>query len=261
MTDDLSLIREAALAGGTLALNCAEAGLSIRTKSDGTPVTDADEAVDALLFRRLMSARPDYGWLSEETADDPARLRTERQFIVDPIDGTRAYMAGKPWYVVSIAVVEAGQTIAAVLYAPALGELFEARLGQGATLNGARISASAATELEGAAMLGDAAMFRDPRWPIPWPPMRVESRNAIAYRMALVACGAFDAAVALRAKQDWDMAAATLICMEAGAVGSDHRGRPFAFNTTKARVPSVICAAPGLHRLILTRTELIDLPD
>lgn len=260
MSDDLRLIRDAALAGGALALRHAEAGMNIRTKSDGTPVTDADEAVDRLLFGELTAARPGYGWLSEETVDDPSRLRTDRQFIVDPIDGTRAYMKGRPWYVVSIAVVEAGKTVAGVLFAPALNELYEARIGEGATLNGQPIAASKTTDLQGAGMLGDPHMFKDPRWPVPWPDMRVEQRNAIAYRMALVASGAFDAAVALSPKRDWDLAAASLICTEAGALVTDHRGASFGFNTPSARVRSLICTTPGLHELILQRTAPIDLP-
>jgi myo-inositol-1(or 4)-monophosphatase len=258
--DDLALISEAALAGGALALAHRAEGVEVRTKADGTPVTAADEAVDRLLFEMLTPARPDYGWLSEETADDPLRLRTVRQFIVDPIDGTRAYLKGQPWYVISIAVVEDGQAVAGVLYAPALDELYQVTRGGGATLNGVPIRASAADRLEGAGMLGDAPLFADPRWPIPWPPMRIEARNAIAYRMALVAAGAFDAAVSLSSKRDWDLAAATLLCREAGAVVTDHRGGELSFNSPQASVPSLICAAPGLHAEILSRTSFLKLP-
>ena len=259
MTDDLALISEAARAGGALALAHWADGVQVRTKSDGTPVTEADEAVDRLLFDTLTAARPDYGWLSEETADDPARLRTVRQFIVDPIDGTKAYLKGDPWYVVSIAVVEAGQAVAGVLYAPALDELYQAIRGGGATLNGQPIRASETDRLEGAGLLGDAPMFADPRWPTPWPPMRIADRNAIAYRMALVASGAFDAALALSSKRDWDLAAAALICQEAGAVVTDHQGGELSFNSPGARLPSLICAAPGLHSEILSRTSFLTL--
>ena len=255
MSDDLALISEAARAGGTLALAHRADGVKVRTKTDGTPVTEADEAVDRLLFERLTA-----GWLSEETADDPARLRTARQFIVDPIDGTKAYLKGDPWYVVSIAVVEAGQTLAGVLYAPALDELYQVTRGGGATLNGQPIRASGTRALEGAAMLGDAPLFADPRWPTPWPPMRIVDRNAVAYRMALVASGAFDAALSLSSKRDWDLAAATLLCQEAGAVVTDHRGGELSFNSPGAKVRSLICAAPGLHAEILSRTAFLTLP-
>ncbi len=120
------------------------------------------------------------------------------------------------------------------------------------------ISPSDRTELEGAAVLGDARMFADPRWPTPWPPMRVESRNSIAYRMVLVASGAFDLALALTPKNDWDMAAADLIAREAGACVGDHLGRPFVYNRPAPMQRSLLCAAPGLGELILTRVSHID---
>ncbi len=258
---DLELIADAAAEAGALALTLSKAGLTIEKKADGTPVTDADLAVDALLTQRLRAARPDYAWLSEETADNTDRLSARRVFIVDPIDGTRAYMRGKPWWAVCIAVVEDGQPTAAVVYAAALDERYEAVAGAGATLNGRPIHASRTTALENARMLGDEAMFAHPAWAKPWPPMTIDSRNAVAYRVALVASGAYDAAVALSHKSEWDIAAAALIATEAGAVVSNHKGAPFVFNTPKARARSLICAAPGVYPLILARTSPIDLPD
>lgn len=257
---DLALIIEAAKEGGALALARQTRDLDIQKKPDGSPVTSADLAVDALLTERLRGARPDYGWMSEETADNVERLSARRTFLVDPIDGTRAYMRGKPYFVVSIAVVEAGRPTAGVIYAPALNALFTATLNGGAELNGAAIRASAATALENAAMLGDEKMFAHPAWTIPWPSMRVEAKNAIAYRMALVASGAFDAAVALSSKHDWDLAAGALIAAEAGAVVCDHTGAPLRFNSPKASNPSLVCCAPALAPLILQRTRPIDLP-
>jgi myo-inositol-1(or 4)-monophosphatase len=258
---DLELIADAAAEAGALAQRLLTSGLDIQRKADGTPVTDADLAVDRFLKARLLAARPDYGWLSEETADDPARLGKSKLFIVDPIDGTRAYMHGKPWWVVSIAVVEDGRSVAGVLDAPACGERYAAADGKGATMNGRPIRASAATALEGCRMLGDEKLFAHPAWKTPWPPMAIETRNAVAYRMALVAAGAGDAAVALSAKHEWDIAAAALIAEEAGAKISDHKGLAFAFNTPKAKARSLICAAPGLYPLILKRTSPIDLGD
>ncbi len=260
---DLELIVDAAEEAGALALKLFKDGLTIEKKSDGTPVTDADLAVDALLTERLRAARPDYAWLSEETADNVDRLSARRVFIVDPIDGTRAYMRGKPWWAVCIAVVEDGQPTAGVVHAAALNERYEAAAGAGAgaTLNGRPIHASRTTALENARMLGDEAMFAHPAWAKPWPPMTIDSRNAVAYRMALVASGAYDAAVALSHKSEWDIAAAALIATEAGAIVSDHKGEAFVFNTPKARARSLICAAPGVYPLILARTAPIDLPN
>jgi myo-inositol-1(or 4)-monophosphatase len=255
---DLELIRAAALEAGRLALESRAEGLKVWSKPGGSPVTDADIAVDTLLKLRLKGARPNYGWLSEETIDDEARLQMRRLFVVDPIDGTAAYIRNKPWFTVCVAVVEDGRPTAAVVHAPELGETYEATAGGGARLNGAPIAPSARTELENAAMLGDARMFADPRWPQPWPQMRVESRNSIAYRMTLVASGVFDAALALSPKNDWDLAAADLIAGEAGAFVADHRGRPFVYNRPQPQQRSLLCAAPGLSELILQRVGHID---
>lgn len=255
---DLDLIRAAALEAGRLALDSRAEGLKVWSKPGGSPVTDADIAVDTLLKLRLKTARPNYGWLSEETADDPARLELRRLFVVDPIDGTAAYVRNKPWFTVCVAVVEDGRPTAAVVHAPELGETYEATTGGGARLSGVPIAPSDRTELDGAAVLGDPRMFADPRWPSPWPSMRVESRNSIAYRIALVASGAFDAALALTPKNDWDLAAADLIATEAGAFVADHHGRPFVYNQPIPLQRSLLCAAPGLGELILRRVGHID---
>lgn len=255
---DLELIVEAAREAGGLALSLRAAGLEVAYKEgDATPVTNADLAADALLKRCLSEARPDYGWLSEETADDPTRLAKQRLFVVDPIDGTRAFLKDRPWWAVSIAVVEDRLPVAAVVFAPQLGETFAAVAGQGAKLNGATIQASGCSAVEGCGMVGDPRMFGHPAWPVPWPQMRVESRNSTAYRMCLVASGSFDAALALVPKADWDLAAADLIAREAGAYCGDHLGRPFAYNGAEPSQPSLLCAAPGLAPLILERVRHI----
>jgi myo-inositol-1(or 4)-monophosphatase len=256
---DLDLIRQAAEDAGALALAERARGLKIFSKPGGSPVTSADLAADALLKDRLLSARPDYGWLSEETADTPERLERRRLFVVDPIDGTVAFMKGKPWWCVPIAVVEDGQPVAAAIHAPALGETYTAVRGGGAFRNGARIQASDTDELDDAAVLGDARLLEGPDWAEPWPAMRFEKRNALAYRMALVAAGAFDAAIALTPKWDWDVCAGALIAEEAGARVTDHAGRPWRFNRVDPRQASLVCAAAALHPLIVRRTAPIAL--
>jgi myo-inositol-1(or 4)-monophosphatase len=258
---DLILIREAALAAGALALRERDKGLKVRSKTGGSPVTNADLAVDALLRDRLIGARPDYGWLSEETADSTERLARRRIFVVDPIDGTVAYMKGRPWWCVPIAVIEDGRPVAAVVHAPVLNETYEATLGGGARLNGVAITASDAETLDDAGILADPRMVQGPQWSEPWPEMRFEKRNAIAYRMALVASGAFDAAIALTPKWDWDIAAGALIAEEAGAKVTDHHGRPWRFNRADPRQSSLICAAPALHPLIVGRCASIPLAE
>jgi myo-inositol-1(or 4)-monophosphatase len=257
---DLELIRSAAIDAGRLALAIRRSGLEAVAKMDGSPVSNGDLAVDGLLTGMLRAARPDYGWLSEETADNPDRLAATRVFIVDPIDGTTAYVGGQPWWAVSVAVVENGRAVAGVVHAPELDETFSAVAGGGATLNGDAITASPCNALEGCAMLADARLF-EPRTGRPiWPKMVVTRRNAIAYRMALVGAGQFDAAVSFTPKSDWDLAAGTLIAEEAGARATDHFGQPLRFNSATAQNPGLVCAAPALHPLILALAAPIDAP-
>ena len=260
LSADLDLIRDAAIAAGDRALAMRASGLTTLYKADRSPVTDADLAVDVWLRAHLTAARPGYGWLSEETVDDPARLACEKVFVVDPIDGTRAYIKGAPWWGVSIAIVTAGRPLVGAFRAPDRNETYEAQAGGGARLNGASIRASRTEALEDCRILGDGPLFRHPSWSRPWPPMRVESRNSVAYRLCSVASGEVDAMVALSSKMEWDLAAGDLIAEEAGCVVTDHLGRRLAYNRATPLAPSLLCAGPALHRLILERTEPIDLP-
>ena len=259
--EDLQLIEAAAREAGELALDYRRQGkVQVWAKQGGSPVTNADLAVDKLLAERLRAARPDYGWVSEETADDRSRLTARRVFVVDPIDGTIAFMKDRPHWAVSIAVVEDGQPVCGVLHAAAHAQTFTAVASEGARLNGQPIGVSARDRLEGAALLADARYLRKPDWPEPWPEdLRIETRNSVAYRMALVACGGFDAAVALSSKCDWDLAASDLIVREAGGLATDHRGRRFAYNQASVRKRSLVCAGPELHALILRRVAHIEL--
>ena len=255
--EDLALLTGCAVEAGRIAVKRRDRGLKIWSKTGGSPVTNADLEVDAYLAETLKPARPDYGWLSEETADDPARLQASRIFIVDPIDGTVAFMKRKPWFSVALAVIEDGKVVAGVVHAPVLNETYAACAGGGATLNGEPIRASEAETLDDCAMLGDAQLFTRPDWAEPWPLMRVEKRNSIALRMAFVASAA-SKALALGPKSDWDVAAGTVIAEEAGAKVSDASGRPFTFNKPDPRQNSLVCAAPGVWPLILARTAPIE---
>lgn len=258
MKDDLRLILDAAQEAGDLARALRKQGLEIEYReADGTPVTNADIAADKLLTERLRTARPEYGWLSEETADARDRLDCRRIFVVDPIDGTRAFLRDRPWWSVAIAVVEDGLPVAAAVYAPEVDETYAAAAGLGATRNGEPIRPSVATALEGSRMVGDPVVFAHWSWPTPWPPMQVEQRNSTAYRMCLVAAGDFDAAVAPVRKSDWDVAAGDLIAREAGCFVGDHTGAGFRYNLARPSQASLICATPALAPLILERVEHI----
>lgn len=258
LTDDLKLITAAALEAGELARDIRRRGLEVEYKDDdGTPVTNADLAADLHLTQRLRAARPDYGWLSEETADDPGRLACRRLFVVDPIDGTRAFLKGQPWWSVAIAVVEDGLPVAAVVFAPEPEETYAAAVGLGATRNGEIIRPSGVCELINCRMVGDPVVFGHWSWPQPWPAMRIEQRSSTAYRMCLVAAGDFDAAVAPVRKSDWDVAAGDLIAREAGCFVGDHTGEGFLYNRARPSQASLICATPALAPLILPLVQHI----
>lgn len=259
---DLALLVEAARAAGALAMDYRVRGFQTWEKPGHGPVTDADLAVDALLKETLTAARPDYAWLSEETADNPARLDTARVFVVDPIDGTRAYVKGRPHFAVSVAVVAAGRPLAGVVFNPAFDELYAAVHGSGATLNGEVIRVSDRQEIAGARMVGPEDLYKSRRWPTPWPVVDIAGSTSIAYALCMVASGRHDGSVNLTGKSDWDLAAADLIVHEAGGIASTHRGEPFTYNRPSTRHRNVISAGPALHQRLLEKlTEFNPPPD
>jgi myo-inositol-1(or 4)-monophosphatase len=218
------------------------------SKSGGSPVTEADLAVDKFLREKLTAARPDYGWMSEESADDPARLTKERVFVVDPIDGTVAFLKGRPHFTICAAVVVEGLPRAGAVYNPMSDELYSACEGGGAHCNGVPIRVSDRAALADCAMLGDRSQLTLALWP----PMHVQSRNSIALRLALVADGSADAAIALSAKRDWDLAAADVIVREAGGKVTDLTGAAQRYNGPDAIQPGLIAAGPVLHQEIVS---------
>jgi myo-inositol-1(or 4)-monophosphatase len=261
----LALLEAAVREGGRIARDLFESGEFKKwDKGKGDPVTEADLAVDGYLRETLRAARPDYGWLSEETKDDPARLGCRSVFVVDPIDGTVAFIKHRPHFTICAGVVTDGVPVAGAVYNPMTEECFTARAGHGAFLNGARIHVGDRAALEGCRMLGDKPMLEHTAWNTPpntpWPPMHVETRNSIAYRMALVAAGAFDAMLALSSKRDWDLAAAEIILTEAGGIATTHTGARFVYNRESTLQPSLIAAGPKLHDAMLARVSHLNLP-
>jgi len=159
--EDLAFIKQAVLAAGKIAEDAFKANDSeVWDKDNNSPVTDADIAVNEYLLKTLCEARPGYGWLSEETKDDHSRHACPRTFVVDPIDGTRAFIDRTPNFAVSVAIIQDGKSIAGVVYNPLKDELFEAVLGGGAKLNGAAITAPDTDAIEGIRMVGYARKFR-----------------------------------------------------------------------------------------------------
>jgi myo-inositol-1(or 4)-monophosphatase len=191
-------------------------------KGGTSPVSEADHAVDAYLRETLLAARPDYGWLSEETVDTPSRLSARRTFVVDPIDGTRGFLEGQRTWCVSVAVVEHGTTLSGVLECPATKESFWAQPGRGAFLNGRRLAVRT---------LGDIAEISGPKQLIDLMPAAWRARlkraphiPSLAYRLAMIAKGTLDATFVKPNSHDWDIAAADLILREAGGQLLDEQG-------------------------------------
>ncbi|MBL4595013.1 MAG: 3'(2'),5'-bisphosphate nucleotidase CysQ [Robiginitomaculum sp.] len=250
---DLSLLETAARGAGALAMHWFANPGKVWDKGDQHPVTEADLAVDQQLKEVLRAARPDYGWLSEETVDDRSRLHAARVFIVDPIDGTRAFIQGKPHFSISIAIVEKGRPIAGAVFNPALDEMYLAAKDKGASLNGEPIRIRTCASLLDCRMIANEGLFRQKHWRESWPAMQYCTRNSMAYRIALVASGAHDVTLTLRPKSDWDLAAADLIANEAGATITDPDGVAFAYNLPSVTKSGVICAGRTLHDLIRQR--------
>ena len=251
---DLALLVEAARAAGTVAMAHFGRAPEAWDKPGGLgPVSAADLAVDAFLKQSLRAARPDYGWLSEETPDDAARLRHRRVFIVDPIDGTRAFLAAKPGWCVALAVAEAGAVTAAVAFLPVTDELFAARAGGGATRNGAPLVPATRSEPVGASVLAGAAQLAAEHWPGGAPLMARVFRPSLVHRLCLVAGGQADAALTFRPAFEWDVAPGALIATEAGCTVTDGQGEPLRFNGTDPRLAGLLVAPPVLHRALLAR--------
>ncbi|MEO0465236.1 MAG: inositol monophosphatase family protein [Pseudomonadota bacterium] len=258
-------MRETAREAGHLALKMrSSARKKAWDKTPGHPVTEADLAVNTLLARRLGAARPGYGWLSEETTDDLGNRSQDRVWVVDPIDGTRAYMAQEdPNWCIGIAVVERGAVLAGLIYAPEFDTLYEARRGGGAYLNGNPIFASSCSSETGCRMIASEQMVRHKAWVDPWPQVQLADPkpNATLLRLAFVASGVWDATIALGRKSDWDLAAGTILVGEAGGLATTHAGDPFLFNRRIPAQTSIIASGKALHPLLRRRTKVVPLSD
>jgi myo-inositol-1(or 4)-monophosphatase len=254
----LASVVEAARTAGEMAQGYFRLGertsAAVEAKEGGSPVTEADRLVDGFLKERLGRLAPDAGWLSEETLDTVERLSRRRIFIVDPIDGTRAFMAGDARWAVSIALIADGCPELGVVHLPALAETFVAARGLGASLNGLPIAVSDRPSLAGGRIAGPGSLLRDlesaglaferePRVP------------SLAYRMVRVACGGLEAALASTDACDWDIAAADLIVHEAGGRLSDLAGRALNYNGPDPRHGVLLAAPRRLHGELVEATR------
>ncbi|MFL0355255.1 3'(2'),5'-bisphosphate nucleotidase CysQ [Erythrobacter sp. GH1-10] len=216
-------------------------------KTPGNPVSEADLEVDRFLRRELGHLLPAAGWLSEETIDDKARTGSDLLWLVDPIDGTRDFVRGRAGWAISVALVSAGRPLIGMLLAPARDEEWCAVAGQGATLNGRPLKASIRSQFAGSRVPVDELPSVDSDL------VAVEKPNSIALRIAMVADDRADLVATLRWGFEWDIAAATLIAREAGAVVSDAFGKPLDYNKHDPRDFGVLVCAPGIHAEAVAR--------
>jgi myo-inositol-1(or 4)-monophosphatase len=246
---DLTLLIDAAREAGEIASRFARGSARSWDKPGGAgPVTEADLAVNAMLERELQAARPDYGWLSEESQDTAERLSRDRVFIIDPIDGTRSFIEGSDTWAHSLAIAEAGEVVAAVVYLPLRGKLYVAEKGGGASLNDAPIRVSDRSTVSGASVLAARPTMEARHWPGGVPDVRRSYRPSLAYRLSLVAEGRYDAMFTLRKTWEWDIAAGDLLLREAGAVTSDRVGGKLLFNNADPRLEGMVTAGQDMHR-------------
>ncbi|WP_134494279.1 inositol monophosphatase family protein [Microvirga pakistanensis] len=248
-------VRDAARQAGAIALPYFRSGEQTAARlwykgqgasGHSSPVTEADIALDTFLKDRLTGILPEAGWLSEETADDPARLGRSHVWVVDPIDGTRAFASGHPDWAVSIALVKDGAPVLGILHAPIHDRLYEAILGGGAWCNGDRLRLSE-TAPPGPARVAGPKPLADRFERNTGPVERLPKVPSLALRLARVADGSIDVGLVSHNSQDWDIAAADLILREAGGVLTDFSGLPPAYNKPEPRHGEMIAVASRLH--------------
>jgi myo-inositol-1(or 4)-monophosphatase len=252
-------VAEAVRNAGALALDASKKPLKTWVKGHDSPVSEVDIAVDALLKERLTAIMPDAGWLSEETEDDPARLAARRVWIVDPIDGTRAFIAGRPDWTISVALVEGVRPILAALHAPASEEFFLGIADGGVTCNGLAIRASTGEGLTGVRVSGPKRLVDELATAVP-DAVIVPRVHSLALRLARVADATLDVAFAGGASHDWDLAAADLLVHEAGGLLTTLEGATLSYNGAVPTHGTLVAAGRARHRAVSTLLRPSDAP-
>jgi len=231
MNSDLNLAKDAAIEAGNVILKYYKADYEIKDKGYHNPVTTADFAADSCLKEMLTTARPEYGWLSEETVDSPDRLDKDRVWVVDPLDGTKEFVEGVPHFVVSVALVEQGKPIVGVLFNPVTKETFTAAKGDGAFLNDEPIRCATKEDVSEMVILNSRSETRRGLWsPYDSTFGELKAIGSVAYKLGLTAAGKADIFASLRPKNEWDICAGNCIINEAGGKLIDLYGNPRKYN-------------------------------
>jgi myo-inositol-1(or 4)-monophosphatase len=256
---DSALLIDTVREAGALALSLFRTELKNWTKGASSPVSEADIAVNDLLEKHLRSATPDYGWLSEESADDPSRLGKHLVWIVDPIDGTRGYLAGKEDWCVSVALIENESPLLAAVFAPATDEFFFAARGEGASCNGMKLHATLGTGLDFSRVAGPKPLVERLKTSVE--DIVLHPRiGSLALRLCRVADGRLDAAFAGGQSRDWDLAAADLIVHEAGGNMTALSGDAISYNRPEVTHGVLVAAGRDRHAEIIEHFRHRPLP-
>ena len=260
--NDLHLLQEVVTEAASIAYrHFGSKSLKVWDKSIDNPVSEADLEVNEYMRRKLMSARPAYGWLSEETTLSDHRRDQDKVWVLDPIDGTKAFISGSPFWCIGAGLVERGVPKVAIVAAPALDQCYTAVKHGGARRNGEIIRVSDQSCIQGCRMVATEEMFSHKSWPETWPEM-VFARpkpNATLLRLCAVASGEWDAAMALWRKSDWDLAPGSLIVEEAGGLATTHLGEHYRFNQLIPAQRSLLSAGTKLHSLLRARVDHVKL--
>jgi myo-inositol-1(or 4)-monophosphatase len=226
-------------------------------KAGHDPVTEVDRELDTVLRKNLL--REGEGWLSEESVDDLSRLGRERVWVVDPLDGTREFVAGIPEFCVSIAMVECGRAVAAGICNPATGETFMGSLDSGLKYNAEPARASGRQRLEGALILASRSETKRGEWQqFARAPFRVQETGSVAYKLARVAAGLADATFTLTPKNEWDVAAGVALVESAGGFARPLDQPTFTFNKQSSLLPGLVACGPLLRDELLNFLGIAD---
>jgi len=243
-TQELEVLEEAIRTAGAEALRFAVDGFETTQKADQSPVTSADLAVNRMLHTDLLAAFPHDGWLSEESPDDAGRLQKDRVWVVDPIDGTKAFINKVPEFCISVALIEHGHPTVAAIYNPSSNELFSAVRGGGLRLNcepvdSRRVSAGERPIIALSLWERQIGRFAALDSFTQHRPML-----SIAWSLALMACGRIDAVATCEPENEWDVAAGVLLITEAGGAITDGNGQALTFNRPTPRYRGIIATSP-----------------
>jgi len=245
--DDLQRIGEALRLAGEVLERFTPGEVAHKVKAKGDPVTEADEAIDAVLKSAL--PQPGEGWLSEETIDDPSRLGRPRTWIVDPLDGTKEFVQGIPEWCVSIGLIEDEQPVAGGILVPARGLTILGSLETGVTLNGESVRVREHTRLDGVSVLASRSEVKRGQWErFAEAPFAVQPMGSVAFKMGLVAAGLSDATWTLVPKNEWDVAGGTALVRAGGGAVWRPDGQPLRFNQPKTLLPGLIATPAGLEQ-------------